>query len=136
MFIQLQPQYLTIWELELELLAVEVWIVLVDDTVVIGTDDNDVRGVVIQQRPVHRLLQYESIVVIHQSYISVLYYCLLLIVFLGILLQRRWCYYFPVSTFIWPNATDNTLFFQFGHDTLYLSFRKRTHRCQFFCGYG
>ena len=49
MFIQLQPQYLTIWELELELLAVEVWIVLVDDTVVIGTDDNDVRGVVIQQ---------------------------------------------------------------------------------------
>ncbi len=57
MFIQLQPQYLTIWELELELLAVEVWIVLVDDTVVIGTDDNDVRGVVIQQRPVHRLLQ-------------------------------------------------------------------------------
>ena len=70
MFIQLQPQYLTIWELELELLAVEVWIVLVDDTVVIGTDDNDVRGVVIQQRPVHRLLQYESIVVIHQSYIS------------------------------------------------------------------
>ena len=47
MFIQLQPQYLTIWELELELLAVEVWIVLVDDTVVIGTDDNDVRGVVV-----------------------------------------------------------------------------------------
>ena len=81
MFIQLQPQYLTIWELELELLAVEVWIVLVDDTVVIGTDDNDVRGVVIQQRPVHRLLQYESIVVIHQSYISFLYSCLLLTVF-------------------------------------------------------
>lgn len=136
MFIQLQPQYLTIWELELELLAVEVWIVLVDDTVVIGTDDNDVRGVVIQQRSVHRFLQYESIVVIHQSYISFLYSCLLLIVFLGIFLQRLWCYYFPVSTFIWPNATDNTLFFQFGHDTLYLSFRKRTHRCQFFCGYG
>ena len=136
MFIQLQPQYLTIWELELELLAVEVRIVLVDDAMVVRTDDNDVRGVVIQQRSVHRFLQYESIVVIHQSYISFLYSCLLLIIFLGIFLQRLWCYYFPVSTFIWPNATDNTLFFQFGHDTLYLSFRKRTHRCQFFCGYG
>lgn len=91
MLIQLQSQYLTILELELELLAVEVRIVLVYDTVVIGTDDNDVRGVVvlrmgeivdvvgceqrahrhrnghpvIQQRPVHCLLQYESIVVIH-----------------------------------------------------------------------
>ena len=67
-----------------------------DDAVVVRADDNDVRGVVvlrmgkivdvvgreqrahrnwnghpiIQQRPVHRLLQYESIVVIHQSYIS------------------------------------------------------------------
>ena len=66
---------------------------------VIGTDNNDVRGVVvlrtgevvdvvgceqrahrhrnghpvIQQRPVHRLLQYESIVVIHQNYISFLH---------------------------------------------------------------
>ena len=91
MFIQLQPQHLTILELELELSAIEPRIVLVDDTVVIGADDNDVRGVivlrtgevvdvvgceqrahrhrnshpVIQQRPVHRLLQYESIVVIH-----------------------------------------------------------------------
>ena len=96
MLIQLQSQHLTILELELELLAVEVWIVLVDDTVIIGTDDNDVRGVVvlrtskvidvvgreqrvhrhrnghpvIQQRPVYRLLQYESIVVIHQNFIS------------------------------------------------------------------
>ena len=95
MFIQLQPQHLTILELELELSAIEPRIVLVDDTVVIGADDNDVRGVVvlrmgeivdvvgceqrahrhrnghpvIEQRPVHRLLQYESIVVIHQSYI-------------------------------------------------------------------
>ena len=66
-----------------------------DNAVVVGADDNDVRGVVvlrtcevvdvvrckqrahrhrnghpvIEQRPVHRLLQYESIVVIHQSYI-------------------------------------------------------------------
>ena len=95
MFIQLQPQYLTIWELELELFAIEHRIILVDNTMVIGTDDNEVRGVVvlrtgevvdvvgceqrahrhrkghpvIEQRPVHRLLQYESIVVIHQSYI-------------------------------------------------------------------
>ena len=96
MFIQLQPQYLTIWELELELFAIEHRIILVDNAMVVGTDDNDVRGVVvlrtgevvdvvgceqrahrhrkghpvIEQRPVHRLLQYESIVVIHQSYIS------------------------------------------------------------------
>ena len=77
MFIQLQPQYLTIWELELELFAIEPWIVLVDNAMVIGTDDNDVRGVVVlrtgdtgnrrtcrywnghsvvQQRPVHRFL--------------------------------------------------------------------------------
>ena len=155
MLIQLQLQNLAILKLELELLAIEPWIVLVDNPVVIGTDDNDVRGVVvlrtsdtgnrrtcryrnghsvIEQRPVLRLLQYESIVVIHQSYIS-FFSCLLLLVFLGIFLQRLWCYYFPASTFIWPNATDNTLFFQFGHDTLYLPFRKRTHRCQFFCGY-
>ena len=66
---------------------------------VVRADDNDVRGVVvlrtgeavdvvgceqrahrhrnghpvIQQRPVHRLLQYESIVVIHQNCISFLY---------------------------------------------------------------
>ena len=47
MFIQLQPQYLTIWELELELFAIEHRIILVDNTMVIGTDDNDVRGVVV-----------------------------------------------------------------------------------------
>ena len=47
MFIQLQPQHLTILELELELSAIEPRIVLVDDTVVIGADDNDVRGVIV-----------------------------------------------------------------------------------------
>ena len=47
MFIQLQPQYFTIWELELELLAIEPRIILVDNAVVVGTDDNDVRGVVV-----------------------------------------------------------------------------------------
>ena len=112
MLIQLQPQHLAIFELELELFAVEPRIVLVDDPVVVRTDDNDIRGVIvlrtgevvdvvgceqrahrhrnghpaIQQRPVHRLLQYESIIVIHQSYISFFYtlvyflwssYCLL-----------------------------------------------------------
>jgi len=95
MLIQLKPQHLAILKLELELLAIEHRIILVDNPVVIGADDNDVRGVVvlrmgeivdvvgceqrahrhrnghpvIQQRPVHRLLQYESIVVIHQSYV-------------------------------------------------------------------
>ena len=107
MFIQLQPQYLTIWELELKLFTIEHRIILVDNAMVIGTNDNDVRGVVvlrmgeivdvvgceqrahrhrkghpvIEQRPVHRLLQYESIVVIHQSYIS-FFSCLLLTIFL------------------------------------------------------
>ena len=102
MLIQLQLQNLAILKLELKLLAIEPWIVLVDNPVVIGTDDNDVRGVVvlrtsdtgnrrtcryrnghsvIQQRPVHRLLQYESFVVIHQSYIS-FFSCLLLTIFL------------------------------------------------------
>ena len=47
MFIQLQPQYLTIWELELELFAIEHRIILVDNAMVIGADDNDVRGVVV-----------------------------------------------------------------------------------------
>jgi len=87
MLIELQSQYLTILKLELELdfpfsrwplvLAVEVWVVFVDDTMIIGTDDNDVRGLVVlrtsdtgnrrtcryrnghsvvQQRPVHRFL--------------------------------------------------------------------------------
>ena len=77
MFIQLQPQHLTIRELELILLAIEPWIVLVDNPMVIEADDNNVRGVVVlrtsdtgnrrtcryknghsvvQQRPVHRFL--------------------------------------------------------------------------------
>ena len=47
MHIQLKPQHLTILEFELELPAIEPWIVLVDNPVVIGTDDNDVRGVVV-----------------------------------------------------------------------------------------
>ena len=47
MLIQLQPQYLAIFELELELLAIEPWIVLVDNTMVVRADDNDVRGVVV-----------------------------------------------------------------------------------------
>ena len=122
MFIQLQPQYLTIWELELELFAIEHRIILVDNAMVIGTDDNDVRGVVVLRtgevvdvvgldnavailvanllaadlvaivvEPLqgqddaavnaNRLLQYESIVVIHQSYIS-FFSCLLLTIFL------------------------------------------------------
>ena len=91
MLIQFQPQHLAILKFELELPAVEHRIILVDNAMVIGTDDNDVRRVVvlrmgeivdvvgceqrahrhrkghpvIEQRPVHRLLQYESIVVIH-----------------------------------------------------------------------
>ena len=47
MLIQLQPQHLAIFELELELLAIEPRIVLVDNPMVVGTDDNDVRGVVV-----------------------------------------------------------------------------------------
>ena len=47
MLIQLQPQYLAIFELELELLAVEVRIVLVDNPMVIRANDNDVRRVVV-----------------------------------------------------------------------------------------
>ena len=47
MFIQFQPQNFTILELELELFAIEPRIVLVDNPVVIGTDDNDIRGVVV-----------------------------------------------------------------------------------------
>ena len=47
MLIQLQPQHLAIIELELELLAIELRIVLVDNAMVVGTDDNDVRGVVV-----------------------------------------------------------------------------------------
>ena len=99
MLIQLQPQPLAILKLELELFAVEPRIVLVDNAMVVRADDNDVRGVVvlrtgevvdvvgceqrahrhrnghpvIERRPVHRFLQYESIVVIHQNYISFLH---------------------------------------------------------------
>jgi len=40
MFIQLQPQHLAILELELELPAVEPRIVLMDNPVVVRTDDN------------------------------------------------------------------------------------------------
>ena len=47
MLIQLQSQHLTILKLELELLAIEVRVVLVDDTVIVGTDDNDIRRVVV-----------------------------------------------------------------------------------------
>jgi hypothetical protein len=43
MLIQLQSQHLPIVELELIFFAVEVWIVLVDDAVVVRTNDNDVR---------------------------------------------------------------------------------------------
>lgn len=47
MVIQLQLQHLTILKLELELLAVEPRIVLVDNPIVVRTDDNDVRGVIV-----------------------------------------------------------------------------------------
>ena len=47
MLIQLQPQHLAIFELELELFAIEPRIVLVDNAVVVGADDNDVRGVIV-----------------------------------------------------------------------------------------
>ena len=47
MLIQLQTQHLAIFELELEFLAIEPRIVLVDNTMVVRADDNDVRGVVV-----------------------------------------------------------------------------------------
>ena len=47
MLIQLQSQHLAILKLELELLAIEPRIVLVDNTMVVRADDNDVRGVVV-----------------------------------------------------------------------------------------
>ena len=47
MIIQLQPQHLTVLKLKLELLAVEPRIVPVDYPVVVGADDNDVRGIVV-----------------------------------------------------------------------------------------
>ncbi len=46
-FIQLKPQHLAIFELELEFLAIKPRIILVDDPVVVRADDNDVRGVVV-----------------------------------------------------------------------------------------
>jgi len=76
---QLQPQYLTVLKLKLELLPVEPRIVLVDNPVVVWADDNDIRRVVVlrtgevidvvrtQQRPVHRLLHDKSTVVVHCS---------------------------------------------------------------------
>ena len=56
MLIQFQPKDLAILELNLELLAVEVRIVLVDDT---GHS-------VVQQRPVHSFLHKKSAFVVHQ----------------------------------------------------------------------
>ena len=47
MLIQTQPQHFAILELELELLAIEHRIILVDNAMVIGADNNDVRGVVV-----------------------------------------------------------------------------------------
>ena len=47
MFVQLQFQHLAIRKLKLELLSIEVRIVLVDDAMIIGADDNDVRRVVV-----------------------------------------------------------------------------------------
>ena len=47
MLIQFQLQHLTICKLKLELLAIECRIVLVNDAVVVRTDDNDVCGVVV-----------------------------------------------------------------------------------------
>ena len=50
MLIQLQPQHLAILKLELELLPVEPRIVLVDNPVVVRTDNNDVRRVVVLRK--------------------------------------------------------------------------------------
>ena len=47
MLIQLQSQHLAILELELKLFAIEPRIVLVDNTMVVRADDNDVRGVIV-----------------------------------------------------------------------------------------
>ena len=107
---------------------------------IVRADDNDVRGVVvlrmgeivdvvgceqrahrhrkghpvIEQRPVHSLLPYESIVVTHQNYISFfLFFCLLLLILGDIFPSMTIGYYFPVSPFIWANTTDNSLFLEF-----------------------
>ena len=87
MLIKLQPQHLAIFKLELELFAIKPRIVLVDNPVVVRTDDNDVRGLVVlrtsdtgnrrtcryrnghsivQQRPFHCLLHDKSAFVAHQ----------------------------------------------------------------------
>ena len=47
MLIQPQPQHLAIFELKLELPAVEPRIILVDNAVEVWAGDNDVRGVVV-----------------------------------------------------------------------------------------
>ena len=47
MLIQLQSQHLAILELELELLAVEVWVVFMDNTMVVGANDNNIRRIVV-----------------------------------------------------------------------------------------
>ena len=47
MLIQLKPQHLAIFELELEFLAIKPQIIRVDNAVVVRADDNDVRGVVV-----------------------------------------------------------------------------------------
>lgn len=47
MLIQFQPQHLAILKFELELLAIEPWIVLVDNPMIVRADDNDIRGVVV-----------------------------------------------------------------------------------------
>lgn len=44
---QLQPQHLAIWELKLELPTIESRIVLMDNPMIVRTDDNDIRGIVV-----------------------------------------------------------------------------------------
>ena len=125
MFKQFQLQYFTILKFKLIFLAIELGIVLVDDAMIVWTDDNDVRRVVvlrmgeivdvvgceqrahrhrnghpvIQQRPVHRLLQYESIVVIHQSYISFFIFLFTSISLIILSRNYRTPIYVLVSTF-------------------------------------
>ena len=50
MLIQLKPQHLAVFKLKLELLPVEPRIVLVDNPVVVRTDNNDVRRVVVLRK--------------------------------------------------------------------------------------
>ena len=44
---QFQPQHLAIQEFKLKLFTIEPRVVLVDNPMIIGADDNDVRGVVV-----------------------------------------------------------------------------------------